>query len=383
MVADFVLVCAPVRPGDGPRPRRRRALRDRARSACSPSSCMAGLWGLVFTGFPYAIALKTGSPAAVARASSCSSRSRSSPRRSLPREALTGWLDTVAGYNPVTYLLDGLRSLITEGWEWAALGKGLLAIALVGAGVDVAVLRRPARSRASGVDATGSGSRPSSVTKSISCSTAPTRAARGRRRSAPGRAAASRTRRGGRRCRARRARPPSTARRAAPRARRRCPTTPGRTAAHTSTNGVPVTSTCGWRTLGRGAGLLRAVDEVVEQHAEPATGPGVEVADDVGEVVHAVEPLDDDAELAEVVAPDLLDELGVVDALHEDAAGPGHPGRPGARRRPSPTPSPRRGGGTGAGRRAWPAPRRRGTRPAGCGAAGRPRGGRAGPRSAR
>ena len=26
---------------------------------------LAGLWGLVFTGFPYAIALKTGSPAAV------------------------------------------------------------------------------------------------------------------------------------------------------------------------------------------------------------------------------------------------------------------------------------------------------------------------------
>ena len=26
---------------------------------------MAGLWGLAFTGFPYAIALKTGNPAAV------------------------------------------------------------------------------------------------------------------------------------------------------------------------------------------------------------------------------------------------------------------------------------------------------------------------------
>ena len=34
-------------------------------SACSSSSLLAGLWGLVFTGFPYAIALKTGSPGAV------------------------------------------------------------------------------------------------------------------------------------------------------------------------------------------------------------------------------------------------------------------------------------------------------------------------------
>ncbi len=31
---------------------------------------------------------------------------------------------TVATYNPVTYVLDGLRSLITEGWEWDALAKG-------------------------------------------------------------------------------------------------------------------------------------------------------------------------------------------------------------------------------------------------------------------
>ena len=81
--------------------------------------------------------------------------------------------------------------------------------------------------------------------------------------------------------------------------------------------------------LGRGARLLRAVDQVVEEHAEPATRARVEVADDVGQVVHAVEPLDHDAELPEVVAPDLLDELGVVDPLHEDPAGAGHPGRSG------------------------------------------------------
>jgi ABC-type multidrug transport system permease subunit len=32
----------------------------------------------------------------------------------------------------VTYLLDGLRALISEGWEWAPIGKGLVAIAIVG-----------------------------------------------------------------------------------------------------------------------------------------------------------------------------------------------------------------------------------------------------------
>ena len=60
-------------------------------------------------------------------ASSCSSRSRSSPRRSCPKEALTGWLATVATYNPVTYVLDGLRSVVSTGWETDRLMQGFAA----------------------------------------------------------------------------------------------------------------------------------------------------------------------------------------------------------------------------------------------------------------
>ena len=93
---------------------------------------IAGLWGLVFTGFPYAIALKTGSPQAVASSFILFFPFAFLTTSTLPRPFLTGWLDTVAGYNPVTYLLDGLRALVSQGWEWATIGKGLLAIALVG-----------------------------------------------------------------------------------------------------------------------------------------------------------------------------------------------------------------------------------------------------------
>jgi len=51
----------------------------------------------------------------------------------VPRSQLTGWLDTVAGLNPVTYILDGLRSLAFEGWQWDELAKTMVAIALVAA----------------------------------------------------------------------------------------------------------------------------------------------------------------------------------------------------------------------------------------------------------
>ena len=89
-------------------------------------------WGLAFAGFPYAIALKTGNPAAVNSSFILFFPFAFLTTTFLPQEALTGWLATIATYNPVTYVLDGLRSLITEGWEPDTLAKGMLAIVALG-----------------------------------------------------------------------------------------------------------------------------------------------------------------------------------------------------------------------------------------------------------
>ncbi|MCU1458406.1 MAG: type transporter [Actinomycetia bacterium] len=93
---------------------------------------MAGGWGLVFTGFPYAIALKTGNPAAVNSSFILFFPFAFLTTSFLPQSQLTGWLSTIADYNPVTYLLEGLRSLIMVGWDAESLLKGLAAIAGVG-----------------------------------------------------------------------------------------------------------------------------------------------------------------------------------------------------------------------------------------------------------
>ena len=45
---------------------------------------------------------------------------------------MTGWLATATKFNPTTYLLEGMRALLQEGWVWAAIGAGLLAILGVG-----------------------------------------------------------------------------------------------------------------------------------------------------------------------------------------------------------------------------------------------------------
>ena len=93
---------------------------------------MSGLWGLVFTGFPYAIALKTGNPAAVNSSFLLFFPFAFMTTVFVPKEAMTGWLSTVATYNPVTYLLEALRSLVSVGWEPDALMRGLVCIAGVG-----------------------------------------------------------------------------------------------------------------------------------------------------------------------------------------------------------------------------------------------------------
>ncbi len=93
---------------------------------------VAGSWGLVFTGFPYAIALKTGNPAAVNSSFILFFPFAFLTTAFLPREALTGWLATIATYNPVTYLLAGLRSLVLTGWDGLALVKAVGAVVGVG-----------------------------------------------------------------------------------------------------------------------------------------------------------------------------------------------------------------------------------------------------------
>jgi ABC-2 type transport system permease protein len=93
---------------------------------------MAGLWGLAFTGFPYSIALRTGNPTAVNNAFLLFFPFAFLTTAYLPRESMTGWLATATRFNPTTYLLEGMRTLLQDGWHWAPIGGALLSIAGVG-----------------------------------------------------------------------------------------------------------------------------------------------------------------------------------------------------------------------------------------------------------
>jgi ABC-2 type transport system permease protein len=105
---------------------------------------LSGFWGLAFTGFSYAIALKTGSAGMVNSGFIIFLPFVFLTTATLPLEAMTGWMATVARFNPMTYLLAGLRSLLYGGWQPAALMQAALAILLVGVisiGLALAALR--------------------------------------------------------------------------------------------------------------------------------------------------------------------------------------------------------------------------------------------------
>ncbi|MSQ12480.1 MAG: ABC transporter permease [Dehalococcoidia bacterium] len=108
---------------------------------------IGGAWGLVFAGFTYAIALKTGNPAAVNLSFLLFFPFLFMTTLFLPQEAMTGWMATLADYNPVTYVLAALRSLISTGWEPRVLLEGVLAIAGVGA-VSISLALAALRGRA-------------------------------------------------------------------------------------------------------------------------------------------------------------------------------------------------------------------------------------------
>ncbi len=94
---------------------------------------IAGLWGVAFTGFLYAIALRTANPSAVTSGLLLFFPFAFLTTSFMPLEALTDWMANAAEFNPVTYLLAALRSLVLDGWDPGTVALGLGVVLLVGA----------------------------------------------------------------------------------------------------------------------------------------------------------------------------------------------------------------------------------------------------------
>lgn len=90
---------------------------------------LAGLFGLAYAGFGLAIALRTGSPQAAQAGFLIFFPLLFLSPAFAPKEFFDPWLEFLATINPVTYILEGMRTLVLEGWDWGQIGEALIAIA--------------------------------------------------------------------------------------------------------------------------------------------------------------------------------------------------------------------------------------------------------------
>ena len=92
-----------------------------------------GAFALAYSGIGMAIALKTGSPQAAQAGFLIFFPLLFLAPTFAPIEVFASWLEVVARANPVTYILEGMRALVINGWNTAAFIKMAASIAGIGA----------------------------------------------------------------------------------------------------------------------------------------------------------------------------------------------------------------------------------------------------------
>jgi ABC-2 type transport system permease protein len=94
---------------------------------------MTALWSVVFVGFMQLIALKTRSAAATNSGGLIFFPLLFLTPNFVPRDLLTRPMEIAASLNPVTYVMEALRSLILDDLAWRHIWPGFLVVAVLGA----------------------------------------------------------------------------------------------------------------------------------------------------------------------------------------------------------------------------------------------------------
>jgi ABC-2 type transport system permease protein len=94
---------------------------------------MTALWSAVFVGFMQLIALKTRSAAATNSGGLVFFPLLFLTPNFVPRDMLTRPMEVAASFNPVTYVMEGLRSLILVDLEWSKILPAFGVVGVTGA----------------------------------------------------------------------------------------------------------------------------------------------------------------------------------------------------------------------------------------------------------
>jgi ABC-2 type transport system permease protein len=94
---------------------------------------LTALWAVAFTGFMQLVALKTRSAAATNSAGPIFFPLLFLTPNFVPRDMLTRPMEIAATFNPVTYVMEALRSIVLEDLEWGTILPGFGVVLVVGA----------------------------------------------------------------------------------------------------------------------------------------------------------------------------------------------------------------------------------------------------------
>jgi ABC-2 type transport system permease protein len=94
---------------------------------------LTALWGMVYAGFMQIIALKTRSAAATNSGGLIFFPLLFLTPNFVPRDMLTRPMEVAATFNPVTYLMESMRSLILDDLSWEKVLPGFGVVAVLGA----------------------------------------------------------------------------------------------------------------------------------------------------------------------------------------------------------------------------------------------------------
>jgi ABC-2 type transport system permease protein len=93
---------------------------------------ITALWGVVFVGFMQLIALKTRSAAATNSAGLVFFPLLFLTPNFVPRDLLTRPMEIAATFNPVTYVMETMRSLLLRDLVWSEIWPGFVVVVLAG-----------------------------------------------------------------------------------------------------------------------------------------------------------------------------------------------------------------------------------------------------------
>jgi ABC-2 type transport system permease protein len=94
---------------------------------------LTALWSVVFVGFMQLVALKTRSAAATNSAGLVFFPLLFLTPNFVPRDLLTRPMEIASTLNPVTYVMEALRSLLLKDLEWGTILPGFAVVAVLGA----------------------------------------------------------------------------------------------------------------------------------------------------------------------------------------------------------------------------------------------------------